>query len=233
MPPERKQHGMSVSQRQALRNYARQNPLLTQSQLRQWFEAEFQRLITQPTISESLSSKFAHLDSPGTNLPSGRQRTRAVQHPELEQALFEWQQRIEKNIPLSGEAIREQAKRFWSRLPQYREMEIPIFSNRWLQGYKQRYNIRQRVRYREAASVDEAFIAEQMVATRTIVQQFRLQDVYNCGLFWKATPDRGLSTQQLSGTKSHKARITAYFCCNADRTHKLPPWFIGKSATPL
>lgn len=114
-------------------------------------------------------------------------------------------------------------------------MEVPQFSNGWLEGYKKRHGIKSRIRYGEAASLDEAAIAEQLVQVQALSRQFNPQDVYNCdetGLFWKMTPDRGLATHQISGTKKDKARITVHFCCNADGSDKVPAWFIGKSAKP-
>ena len=231
-----KRHGITASQRTALRQFAQLHPKLRQSQLKDWFEAEFQRTITQPTISESLSDRFKHLDSSvGPSKLQQQQRERPVKWPELDQALFEWQQETEKDIPITGELIKLQATRFWNRLACYQGMQVPQFSNGWLEGYKRRHNIKSRVRYREAASIDEAAIAEQLVQVQAIARQFRPQDVYNCdetGLFWKMTPDRGLATYQVSGIKKDKARITAHFCCNADGSDKLPVWFIGKSARP-
>lgn len=114
-------------------------------------------------------------------------------------------------------------------------MEVPQFSAGWLARFKKRYGIRQRVRYGEAGSLDHALIAEQLVAVQAIARNFHTSDIYNCdetALFWKAMPDRGLSTSQLPGTKQHKARITAHFCCNADGSDKLPVWFIGKAKRP-
>ena len=218
MPPEAKQRGLSFAQRLAIRQYARAHPRLTQNQLREWFEYSFQRIITQPTISESLSSKFAHLDT-DTPINPKQQRVRPAKYPHLEAALFEWHQRVEIDIPLSSEAIKEQARRFWSRLPQYQEMELPQFSNGWLEGFKKRHGIKQRIRHGEAASLDETAIAEQILGVQTAARAYSPCDVYNCdetGLFWKATPDRGLATQQFSGTKKHKDRLTLHFCCNAD-----------------
>ena len=238
MPPHRSTLSISVTQRLALRAHARSYPNLSQAQLREWFQREFQRLITQPTVSESLSSRFNHLEERLPNqpfLPTDRKRIRTPLYPELEQALYEWHQRLEKEVPLSEAAIRTQAVRFWKRLAPYQGMEVPQFSNGWLMGFKKRHSIHSRVRHGEASSVDEAAIAEQLHAVQAIVKQFNPCDVYNCdetGLFWKSTPDRGLSTQSLSGTKQHKARLTAHFCCNADGSHKLPLWFIGKAARP-
>jgi DDE superfamily endonuclease len=47
-----------------------------------------------------------------------------------------------------------------------------------------------------------------------------------------APPDRGLATQQMSGKKKDKFRLTVAFACNADRSERLPPFFIGKFKRP-
>ena len=75
----------------------------------------------------------------------------------------------------------------------------------------------------------------QLVDLREDLKDVDLQDVYNMdesGLFWKASPDGTLATERTAGTKVQKARITANFCCNADGSHKLPPWFIGTAKNP-
>jgi hypothetical protein len=84
-------------------------------------------------------------------------------------------------------------------------------------------------------SVAKALMAEQLVTVQAIASQFHPSNTYNCdesGLLWKITPDRGQATQAIASSKLEKARITVHFCCNADGSHKLPPWFIGKHRKP-
>lgn len=69
-----------------------------------------------PTISESLSSKYAHLDDQETPIHPTQQRLRPSKYPQLEAALFEWLQRVEVDFPQSSEAIKTRARRFWQRL---------------------------------------------------------------------------------------------------------------------
>ena len=52
------------------------------------------------------------------------------------------------------------------------------------------------------------------------------------GLFYKATPDIGLATEGQSGTKKQKERITTVYCSNADGSHIVPLWIIGKAKNP-
>lgn len=106
MAGQRRQAGLSVSQRKALRLHARQHPSLTQKQLQAWFETEYQRLLTQPTISESLSSKFNYLDDPTNEPNTTQQRNRPSQWPELEKALFEWCQEVELEASITGDLIK-------------------------------------------------------------------------------------------------------------------------------
>ena len=41
-------------------------------------------------------------------------------------------------------------------------------------------------------------------------------------------PERSLTSQQLSGIKKEKARITVHYACNATGSYKLPMWIIAK-----
>lgn len=105
-------------------------------------------------------------------------------------------------------------------------MEMLPFSDGWLAGFKSRHGIKARIRHGEAGSLNEAEIQAQLVAVQTTVRQFSPQDVSNCDEtrpFWKWTPDRGLSTRPIPGTKQDKARITAHFCCHTDGSDKLHP----------
>jgi len=229
MPPRQ---AITTKQRIALRKYAFEHPHLRQSQLRQWFESTFSHKISQSTISESLSAKFKSLDTV-EEVYQPHKRRRLQDHPQLEQALFLWHQKVEVDIPISDGVLREKAIRLWGLM--YPDTIVPTFSNGWLSGFKKRYNIRQQIRHGEAGSLNLSAIAEQLRAVQSLVQQYHPSDVYNCdetGLFWKHTPDRGLATQQRSGTKKNKARITAHFCCNSDGSDKIRPWFIGHALKP-
>ena len=62
-----------------------------------------------------------------------------------------------------------------------------------------------------------------------------MRDTYNmdeAALYWKMTPDVTLATKRQAGCKKEKARITIIPCCNADGSHKLSLWLIGKAAKP-
>jgi hypothetical protein len=112
-----------------------------------------------------------------------------------------------------------------------------VWSNGWLVGFKSRYKIKSKRRFRESGSaqLDEA-CARIMADIQETARGYNAEDVYNMdetGFNWKAVPDTSLGTSQHSGGKKEKARITAVLCSNATGTDRVPIWFIRKAACPI
>jgi hypothetical protein len=98
-----------------------------------------------------------------------------------------------------------------------------------------RYKIKEYRRHGEAGSVDLAAVEAERKRMREVLAPFAKKDRWNfdeSGLFAFAPPDQGLATQQMSGKKKSKFRITIGFACNADGSEKMPIFFIGKSKQP-
>jgi DDE superfamily endonuclease/Tc5 transposase DNA-binding domain len=165
-----------------------------------------------------------------------RERRRDAEQPLLEEALFEWHQRLQNSrIPITGDLIRAAATQLWNRIPTLAELPEPKWSIGWLEGFKSRNGIRKRKQHGEAASVNMEGAEDRMIELRAIVAPYPSKDVYNMdetGLFWKATPDTTLATESQSGTKKQKARISLANCSNADGSDKIPLWIIGVSKRP-
>lgn len=234
-PKQYKRFPINAAERLRLRQHHAKYALIKQAELAIWFYEQFGHLISQATVSGSLSDKFKDLDDPTKRIKDGIQRIKQGYWPELEAALFEWFQRCEVKVILSTEHIRMTAERLWNELTCYEGLPLPDFSNRWVDRFKNRHDIKQRTRHGEANSVDDAATEEQLVEIREIIALYDSADVYNCdesGLFWKSIPKRGLSTQPIAGSKQMKCRITAHFTCNATGTDKPPPWFIGTTINP-
>ena len=141
--------------------------------------------------------------------------------------MFEWQQRMQKKrAVITGELLKQQAAKFWNTLPQYLEKEQPRFSNGWLQGFQRRFNIKEYVNHREAASVeiDKPDAIIQIEKVRLLVTEYDPDDVLNMdetGLFWKLTPDRTLATQARSRGKKSKDQISLVFTISASGKKEL------------
>ena len=98
----------SEEEHKALRHYTEKHKHLDQKELALWFLHQFSKKISQSTISESLSDKFAHVD----NLKFKEKdvvncRLRAGKFPELDRVLFEFQQTMQKaKLPITGDILK-------------------------------------------------------------------------------------------------------------------------------
>ncbi|KAL2699374.1 hypothetical protein AAEP93_009643 [Penicillium crustosum] len=80
---------ISIEQKQALRAHRRAFPTFPNIELKRWFEAKYQQVISTSSVSEILSAKYTHLDNP-INRTQSQKRFRQEFWPELEDALFQW-----------------------------------------------------------------------------------------------------------------------------------------------
>lgn len=228
MPPRKP---ILTSQKVSLRAYKKLHPYASQKVLREWFEAKYHHSLSSGSISDILSNKYNHLDEDSSR-PRESKRQRRENWPELESALYEWITQVETQIPISSEIIRHKAEFFWDKI--YPGMEKPTLSNGWLHRFQSRRNIRWHEQHGEAGDVPKQ-AEQEMVMIRQALSTYSPKDQFNCdetALLWKQTPIRSLSTRQLPGRKKEKARISALFCCNADGSEKLEPWFIGTARHP-
>lgn len=236
IPQKRK--WVTDSERAILRKRYKEHPC-KQSDLINWFRQETGHKLDQSQVSRILSSKFNYVDNldKKDKLALQSQRSSAGEWPELEAALFEWQQRMQKKrAVITGELLKQQAVKLWNALLQYQGAEQPKFSNGWLQGFQRRFNIKEFVNHGEAASaeIDKPDAIAQMEKVRLLVVKYDPDDVLNMdetGLFWKLTPDRTLATQAGSGGKKSKDRITLVFTVSASGKKEIV-WCIGKSKNP-
>ena len=83
----------------------------------------------------------------------GKSRLAIGNWPDLEMALFEWQQRMEQQKAIiTGDILKEKARQLWDALPQYDDVKMPKWSNGWLDNFKKRYKIKEYVQHGEAGS---------------------------------------------------------------------------------
>ena len=237
IPQKRK--GVTDNERAVLRKRNREHPS-SQAELINWFTKESGHKLSQAQISRTLSSKYDYIDNLDKKTDKDAlqtQKQREGNWKDLDSALFEWQQRMQKKkVVITGQILKSQAAKFWVALPQYQGQEQPKFSNGWLWGFQQRYNIREYVYHGEAASaeIDKPEAIAQIELVRQLASEYSDDDTLNMdetALFWKLTPDRTLATQAGSGGKKSKDRITLAFTVSASGK-KEEVWVIGKSKNP-
>lgn len=225
----------STSERIALRRQHRQAPLLSQKQLAEWFTRVYKKPIKQTTVSNIIGKRYAHLDEPGTIHNPSQKRESTRDWPDLEQALAQWHAIAQPTLPVTGDLIRQVATDLWHKLPQYQDLPVPVWSTGWVCNFKSRYNIRERRRHGESGSVKDSDLMASISEVQAQLSLYSAEDQYNCdetGLFWKALPERSLTSHALPGLKHNKQRITLLNCVNKTGSHKLPLWIIGKYKNP-
>ena len=140
-----------------------------------------------------------------------------------------------ERLTVTGDLIRTAASQIWARMPEFKDKEEPKWSEGWLHRFKQRYNIRKRIKYGESGSVDVAGAQEQLKEVQVVVHNYDAQDIYNAdeaALHWLLMPNSTLATRTVHGTKQDKRRITLLPCANATGEDKLDMWIIGQSMNP-
>ena len=134
LPQKRK--AVSDKERFQIRKRSREHPR-SQVDLIKWFYAQSSHKLDQSQISRILSSKYDYLDDTTQKQVQNRHRVSKSDWPDLEAALYEWQQRLQKkDAVITGEILQQQAIKLWQALPQYQNQEQPKFSNGWLEGFK-------------------------------------------------------------------------------------------------
>jgi hypothetical protein len=168
---------------------------------------------------------------------SDAKKARPAKWEVLEECLFEWEQRYEATGgTITGDVLRYKATELWTKLSEYAGLDCPVWSEGWLTRFKNRYHIKARRQFGEAASAEVGEESKRIMADiREEAAKYEARNIYNMdetAYLWKTTPDQSLATSQHSGGKKEKARVTAAMCCNATGTDQLPIWYIGKAARP-
>lgn len=232
---KKRRRELSNAQRAEIRKHAFSNATKpSQKEIIQWFEEKHYHTITQSQVSKILSKEYSFLDE---DKWQEKNKNKSAQYPDLEAALHHWQIMANRSgkITVTGDVLQEMALKIWHKLPQYVNLDPPKFSAGWLSAFKARHDIKKRKRHGEAAEVDKIEMEKELQEIRKICDLYPLQDIFNMdetALNYRASPDSSLSSESVPGGKLNKARVTANFCCNADGSQKMQPWFIGTAQNP-
>ncbi|CAB4437326.1 unnamed protein product [Rhizophagus irregularis] len=201
-------------------------PRLTQEQL------AIQYGIKQNTVSDILKNKDKWLLLDLDSEESKKQRERPVQFPEVEEAMTLWvTNALEADLVINTDILREKAEFF------ARSFEVNNFkaSNGWISNFKKCHNMKEYVKWGEAASAPLETLNEERQKLRKIIKDYDLNDGFNCdetGLYWDLEPSKTLARGPLSGKKKSKKRVTILLTYNVTGTEKLTPFFIYTSKNP-
>ncbi|KAL6493089.1 hypothetical protein OROGR_032848 [Orobanche gracilis] len=226
-----KKSTMTEEMRDSLIEYHKENPSLTQTQLKDWVKTMFNLQVNQATISYTIKRSSNFLDS---KIEKSVERHKPAKFPELEKVLYEWFVQYQERVNMTGELITEKLKDFLKKMYPVDTREFH-FSHGWLKGFKSRHDIKTCRRFGETGSVDMDVTESNLESIRQKLDQFTMKYVFNMDetdLFYKLQANHSLATKQLECKKNDKERITVVICCNEDGSKKNPLWFIGKYAKP-
>ena len=137
-----------------------------------------------------------------------------------------------KNVTVSGPLLKGRALEYANGL------KINDFhaSEGWLDKFKQRHNIKLKVKKGECANVDSAVVDDWNSKLKLICAGYEFENLFDCdetGLFFKCTSKRTLACTNdvVNGGKKSILRLTILFCVSMTG-EKLKPLVIGKSNNP-
>ena len=101
-----------------------------QQELIDWFTATTGHPLSQSQVSNILGPSYDYLDGAHTKKDiqkmKGKIRSSGGDWPDLDHALFEWQQRMEqKKAIITGEILKTKARELWAALPQFNNIKEP------------------------------------------------------------------------------------------------------------
>lgn len=97
------------------------------------------------------------------------------------------------------------------------------------------YQIKEVQRHGEAASVDTTAGEAERIHVCKLLAKYKPEDHFNgdeTALYIGAMPDRGLSSEQMSGKKENKFCLSCLLVCNTTGSEKFPILYIGKVKCP-
>jgi len=132
-----------------------------------WLKNNHNIKVSQATISITLkwSAKILAKSNNETKLNAKRQRT--VRYPEMESVLVKWFRANQERANVSGELVRESARKILDQLyPRHEPFE---FSSGWLEAFKSHHGIRSYRRFGESGFVNMAALANTLPAIHDVL----------------------------------------------------------------
>src|SRR6266540_4695449 len=188
--------------------------------------------VSEGMICDTLNAKECWLAVDLNSHQAGLKREKKVLFPLIEEALTIWvENALQTGLVLTNDILSTKVLKFAFLLKEDKFKR----SNRWVDSFKKRHNLKQYNIHGEAASALLKNLSTMREDLCQTLKDYNPKDIFNCdetGLFWKMKPSRTISNGLVSGTKQSKDRVTILLTCNAIGNEKLPPLFIHKYENP-
>jgi len=167
-----------------------------------------------------------------------RQTLKQPKLAQLDKVLYRWFTTMRsEGKPVTGPMIIEKAKSLYDEM---KVSEKCTFSEGWLRNFKQRHGIRKRDVSGDVLSADVEAAERYSELFRNLVERNKLlpTQIYNAnetGLFWRCLPNSTVAGAMEKTAKCfqlNRSRVTVLLCANADGSHKVKLFVIGKFKKP-
>ncbi|CAK9798952.1 Jerky protein homolog-like [Anthophora plagiata] len=159
-------------------------------------------------------------------------RSRISVHEDINLLLHKWiLERQTKGAIFNNSLLQKKAKEL------HKKFGISSFtaSRGWLWRFKKRYNLNRSNVHEKQANTDD-LTAEKLanILSKENIDKDNIYNIQKKTLLWRSLPQiRLLQDKELmQNERIKKDYVTVAFCANATGTHKLPPLFVNKYATP-
>ena len=225
---QKKRKCLDISEKVKVLEFAKKNPNLGSRKLADHFG------IGKTQIQAILKNKEAIMDAYASNeTPNHAKRKRSSKYSDVNQAVWDWYIMCRNsNIPVSGSMLQEEATLIAEKL---QTIDF-VASNGWLEKFKQKYSICNKMVAGEAGDVSKETMESWNERAREITTGWNAHDVWNMdetGCFWRGLPEKTLEAKgrRCTGGKKAKQRLTWAFFVNAEG-EKEDPVVIGTSVSP-
>uniref|UniRef100_A0A8C4QHC6 HTH CENPB-type domain-containing protein n=1 Tax=Eptatretus burgeri TaxID=7764 RepID=A0A8C4QHC6_EPTBU len=172
--------------------------------------------------------------------------TRDPNLEKMEKTLNLWiEDQTQKQVPLNGSIIREEAKRLYDDLMKASGGEGSscssfLASKGWFENFKKRYGLHNMKFVVESASTDHEAAQNFLSQLKKIIEEkgYRPEQVFNAdetGLFWKRMPSRKFLSKEERlppGFKAARDRLTLLLCANASGDFMVKPMLLYRALNP-
>ena len=237
---------LTVAEREKAAKYKIETGV-TFAQLSNWVEEQIGIKVPASTLSGHLKDykdgKFQQKEGQAMFIDGSRHNIRDGEYTKLEVFLYKWIRKLDGNIPLTLDIVRYKARESVGLFYPHKKDKF-MASNHWLQNFFQRYGIRSFRTSGERKSADREAVQSAMPELHETLKDYKPCEIYNMdetGLMYNAqvrrayAPDPrlyGTAEDVTAGSKEDKRRLTYVMCSNADGSHKVKCWVIGRFKKP-
>ena len=206
---QNKRKCLDISEKVKVLEFAKKNPNLGSRKLADHF------VIGKTQIQAILKNKEAIMDAYASNeTPNHAKRKRSSKYSDVS-TVWDWYIMCRNsNIPVSGSMLQEEATLIAEKL----ETADFVASNGWLEKFKQKYSICNKMVAGEAGDVSKETMESWNERAREITTGWNARDVWNMdetGCFWRGLPEKNPRSQGKTvhwGEKSEATTNMGIFC---------------------